>query len=372
MNGTLRLCLSGGQRVVRARPASPKSSCQAEPDERATLGRRQRGIHQLKQAILAEAQVVVERLTEVADHHVSAMNRRELLKLAAGAGATGVFGRRLFQTVEASNAYSGVVLAKGPAGYWRLGEPAGPAAADISGNGYDGAYIGSPTFGQLGAINGDQDTAVVFNGPGSMDYVEIPDPADASHAFSQPTSGTGITVEAWMRPDVLTFPGQTSDIHIHWLGKCVSGSGQCEWGLRFYSQDSPTRPNRISAYIWNPDGGEGAGAYFQDQLVAGTWIHIVAVYEPGDTNTQPPAGVHIYKNGVHRLGPPSPGTLYRTYGIVPVAGTLPLRLGTRDAASSGSASVSYLTGGLDEIAIYPRVLRPDEILENYTTAVSPA
>src|SRR5215831_14643572 len=117
---------------------------------------------------------------------------------------------------------------------------------------------------------------------------------------------------------------------------------------------------------------EGAGAYFQDQLVAGTWIHIVAVYEPGDTNTQPPAGVHIYKNGVHRLGPPSPGTLYRTYGIVPVAGTLPLRLGTRDAASSGSASVSYLTGGLDEIAIYPRVLRPDEILENYTTAVSPA
>jgi hypothetical protein len=44
-----------------------------------------------------------------------------------------------------------------------------------------------------------------------------------------------------------------------------------------------------------------------------------------------------------------------------------VRLGTRDAATSGSAAVSYLTGGLDEVAIYPRVLTGDEILENYCT-----
>jgi hypothetical protein len=29
--------------------------------------------------------------------------------------------------------------------------------------------------------------------------------------------------------------------------------------------------------------------------------------------------------------------------------------------------VSYLTGGLDEVAIYPRVLTDDEIRENYCT-----
>jgi hypothetical protein len=56
-----------GQRIAGARPASSECRCQTEPDQRAALGCRQRGIHQLEQAILAEAQVVVERLTEVAE-----------------------------------------------------------------------------------------------------------------------------------------------------------------------------------------------------------------------------------------------------------------------------------------------------------------
>jgi len=295
------------------------------------------------------------------------MSGRAVLKAATAATCwiAGVFRRPLVTTVKASDQYSSVVLAKGPVGYWRLGEATGPTAVDASGNSYDGTYLGNPTLGDPGAIASDPDTAVSFNGFASRDYIEIADPL--SEVFSQPTSGLGLTVEVWMRPDVLVFPGQTNDIYIHWLGKCVSGSGQCEWGFRFYSLDSPSRPNRISAYIWNPEGGEGAGAYFQDTLAAGEWMHIVAVYEPGDKDTDPPAGVHIYRNGVHRQGPPLSGTLYRTYNIVPVHGALSVRLGTRDAAVSGSAGVSYLTGGLDEVAIYPRVLTADEILENYRT-----
>lgn len=303
-------------------------------------------------------------------NNVIPMTRRRVLKLA-GIGTAGLLtDRQLFKTAQAADAYASGVLAKGPVGYWRLGESDGPTAVDFSGSAHDGAYFGNPTFGQPGAITGVLDTAVGFNGPSSRDYVEIAEPADGSQAFSQPTSGMGLTVEVWMRPDVVTFAGETSEVYIHWLGKCASGSAQCEWGFRFYSQDSPTRPNRISAYIWNPAGGEGAGAYFQDQLSVGAWIHVVAVYEAGDMSTDPPAGVHIYKNGVHRLGPPSPGTLYRTYGIVPANGSQPLRLGTRDAASSGRAASSYLAGGLDEVAIYPRALSADEILENYMIATS--
>ena len=296
---------------------------------------------------------------------MSRISRRTALKAGAMTvvGLSGALRRPLTRTLVASDQYSGVVLAKRPVGYWRLGEAQGPIASDASGNGYDASYFGSPTFGQPGAINGDPDTAVGMNGPASADYVEIANPD--SQAFSQPTSGMGLTVEAWMRPDVLTFAGQTSDIYIHWLGKCVSGSGQCEWGFRFYSQDSPTRPNRISAYIWSPDGALGAGAYFQETLTPGQWIHVVAVYEPGDKDTVPPAGVHIYMNGVHKQGPPSSGTLYSSFGIVPAPGALPVRLGTRDAAVSGAAVVSYFTGGLDEVAIYPRVLTAGEILENY-------
>lgn len=293
------------------------------------------------------------------------MSRRTALKASVitAVGFAGALRRPLTRTLVASDQYSSVVLAKGPVGYWRLGETVGPVASDASGNGYDGTYLGNPTLGQPGAIDADSDTAVGLNGPASADYVEIADPD--SQAFSQPTSGQGLTVEAWMRPDVLTFAGQTSDIYIHWLGKCVSGSGQCEWGFRFYSLDSPTRPNRISAYIWNPDGALGAGAYFQDTLTPGQWIHVVAVFEPGDKDTIPPAGVHIYRDGVHRQGPPSSGTLYSSFDIVPAHGTLPVRLGTRDAAVSGAAAQSYLTGGLDEVAIYPRALTAGEIFENY-------
>jgi hypothetical protein len=257
----------------------------------------------------------------------------------------------------AADPYSTVVLAKGPVGYWRLGESGGPTAADTSGNAIEGTYHGNPAFGEPGAIAGSADTAIGLNGFSSRDYVEIPDPDSA--LFSQPTSGAGLTVEVWMRPDALTFPGQTDQPYVHWLGK--GERSQYEWGLRFYSQDATQRPNRISAYIWNPSGGEGAGAYFEDpNLEPGAWIHIVATYDPGDWTTDPPAGVSIYRNGVRQLGPPSSGTLYGTFNISPEHGSAPIRLGARDDLTF------TLAGGLDEVAIYPRVLTAQDILENYT------
>jgi hypothetical protein len=104
---------------------------------------------------------------------------------------------------EMSLAYRAAVMAKNPIAYWRLGESSGPNAVDETQNGHDGIYIGNPAFGQPGAIHGDSNTAVQFNG---SNYVEIPDSVD----FSQPTSTFGLTVEAWMRPDTLSFPGETS------------------------------------------------------------------------------------------------------------------------------------------------------------------
>src|SRR5205085_11295716 len=121
------------------------------------------------------------------------------------------------------------------------------------------------------------DRAIRLDG---QSYVEIP----AAKASS--VGATRMTVELWMRPHALDFPGQTgsgADPYIHWLGK--GETNQFEWGFRFYSRKRPDgttsgRPNRISAYIWNASGGEGAGAYFEEHLTTGKWIHIVAVYEP--------------------------------------------------------------------------------------------
>ncbi len=264
-----------------------------------------------------------------------------------------------------SSAYSGAVLEKNPVAYWRLGETAGQTAADETGNGHDGTYFGNPTLGQPGAVLGDSNTAVQFTG---SNYVEIPDSVN----FSQPTSTVGLTVEAWMRPDAPCFPGQSSpdsiqNPYVHWLGK--GERQQVEWAFRFYSFDPSqalkARPNRISGYIWSPPGSEGAGAYVQEVVAVGVWMHVVACYEPGDKDTLPPAGVQIYLNGVLKDGPPNSGTLYGNplFAVQPAHGTAPLRLGTRDL-------VSFFIGALDEVAIYPRVLSSDEILSNYNLGVS--
>ncbi len=164
-----------------------------------------------------------------------------------------------------------------------------------------------------------------------------------------------------MRPDALEFDGETDDPHVHWLGK--GEPGRHEWALRFYSRASKDRPNRISAYIFNPQGGLGAGAYFQDKLKVGEWIHVVACFDPGSADSKGQPGVTIYKNGGRRLGPPSAGVLYKNakWQIKPAHGTAPLRLGTRDLKS-------FLTGALDEVAIYPRVLTAKEVAENYQAA----
>ena len=257
------------------------------------------------------------------------------------------------RTARAGDSYSESVLAKHPVAYWRLGERQGPEAADTSGHDHQGTYHGEVSFGQRGAIRGDPNTAIAVTPPGM--YVEIPDSAE----FSQPTSGRGLSVEVWMRPDLLTFPGESNDPYVMWLGK--GEKEEMEWGFRFYSQNS-TRPNRISAYIWNADGGLGSGAYFQDELKEHEWLHVVGVFDPGSADNAG-AGVSIYKNGQLRGSPAtSKGALYGTYDIRPRKGTAPVRLGTRDLRS-------FLTGGLDEVAIYPLKLTAVEVQENYRRAM---
>lgn len=263
--------------------------------------------------------------------------------------------------LSSNSRYEQVVLKKKPSAYWRLGESQ-PPLKDRTANTFDGQCVGAPTLEELGALTGDPDFGVKLAG---QSYVEIP-----SHKyFSQPTSTRGLTVEAWVRFDAFEFSSESkSDNYLHWMGKGNRGDPrECEWALRFYGTRSPDRPKRVSAYIFNPEGGLGAGAYFQDsELKLGEWIHVVACFDPGDA-TNPHAGVCIYKNGVFRQGPREPGTLYRNprWQIMPRAGNAPLRLGAFDRANE-------FNGALDEVAVYPRVLTAAEIRENYSVGEYPS
>jgi hypothetical protein len=60
-----------------------------------------------------------------------------------------------------------------------------------------------------------------------------------------------------------------------------------------YNESSP-RPNRISFYVFNPQGGKGVGSYFQEPVQAGEWIHVTGI---ADGQKQEAS---IYKNGVFK------------------------------------------------------------------------
>ena len=81
------------------------------------------------------------------------------------------------------------MLADHPISYWRLDETSGTTATDFQ-HANTGAYVGSPTLGQPGALSGDPDTAVAFNG--TSQYVSVP--------YSASLNPATFSVEVWAKP----------------------------------------------------------------------------------------------------------------------------------------------------------------------------
>src|SRR5437016_4983342 len=119
--------------------------------------------------------------------------------------------------------------------------------------------------------DGSPRTYLMFDGIDN--YVEV----DSSPLFSVATTGT-LTVSVWMMPEVLTFINSVRG-YVHWLGKGTGfgNSGQQEWTFRMYNfANDANRPNRISFYVFNPEGRLGVGSYYEDRnepVVAGQWMH---------------------------------------------------------------------------------------------------
>jgi Concanavalin A-like lectin/glucanases superfamily len=117
---------------------------------------------------------------------------------------------------------------------------------------------------------------------GIKDYVEIADDAGLSVA----TTGS-LTVAAWIRPDVLTFPNSESTGYVHWMGK--GDIGEQEWTFRMYNETTTDVPPPPSFYVFNPQPGKGVGSYFQEPIQPGEWIHVAGI-----TDGQ---NISMYKNG---------------------------------------------------------------------------
>lgn len=191
---------------------------------------------------------------------------------------------------------------------------------------------------------GNENSCVAFDGNGA--YLEIPD----NDVFSISTTGA-LTVSVWVSPEVLNFQNAEAGGYVHWMGK--GEPHQHEWVFRMYNRDlaqgQENRPNRMSAYAFNLEGGLGSGSYVQEEIQEKEWIHFVARYDI-ETNK-----ITLFKNGVQK----DQDDLYdKTYGVQVQNGTAPLRLGTR-------SKWSYFQGCIDDLRIYSRALSESEILALY-------
>lgn len=260
-------------------------------------------------------------------------------------------------TPSPSTGYDSVVLGDGPVMYLALSN-AGGTETDKTGNGHNGTYKGgTPSIASM--PNGDK--ATVFNG--SSNYVSVPSHA----ALSIPTTKK-LTWEGWIRPDTLNFANASGDEYVDWMGKCEDYSPTCEWEARIYSQNTPERrPNRFSAYAFNPGAGLGSGADWQPssgQIAAGQWYHVVAQYDltttPSVCSSSRPGMITIWVNGVKwSMADHMDTGCMSQYDVTPKAGSSPLNIGTM-------AMDTWFKGAIGKVAVYNRLLTQAEITEHYT------
>lgn len=230
--------------------------------------------------------------------------------------------------------------------------------SDLSGHNNAGAYKGG-TPAAAALPNGD--AAASFNG--SSQYVTVP----SSASLSIPTTGK-LTWEAWIRPDTFQFPHASGDGYIDWMGKCANYSPTCEWEARLYGASTPQgRPNRLSAYAFNPSAGLGSAADWQPQaglLKAGQWLHVVAEYDlsttPSGCSSAYPGSINIWVNGIKQnFAAHAPTGCMSQYKISPKAGSSPLTIGTM-------ALDTWFKGAVGKVAVYDRLLTQAEINAHFT------
>jgi len=218
--------------------------------------------------------------------------------------------------------YPSAVKADGPASYWRLGETGGTTAADSQGSN-SGTYLNGVTQGAASLLPTDtSNAATAFDG--INDVVAVPSSASLS-----PT--TNVSVEAWVRPNALPAAGSFASLATKAEAYALQFNGP---RLEFTTMINGARRRTQAA----------AGA-----IVAGQSYHVVGTYD-GTTQRLYVNGVQIAQSGY--------------------TGSLPVN-NNRLLIGSWDASSEFLSGTLDDVAVYAKTLTPAQIANHYNKARTP-
>jgi len=197
-----------------------------------------------------------------------------------------------------------------------------------------------------GGLAGSRDGAAYFNGSRTI----IP-----HQAALNPAGNKDFTIEAWIQPtvEVTDSPGPSP------LMNRYSYSGVNRQGWVFF-QRSPATGWNFRTYIGS---GSSTGINITGQAsgagagTAGTWNHVVVVYEGATTTAT------MYVNG-EQVAQGTGGYAANTddHGAEAVRGAAGLSIGSYNNTEPGS---NPFTGAVDEVALYTTQLTAAQVLSHY-------
>ena len=214
--------------------------------------------------------------------------------------------------------YRDTVLADGASAYWRLGELHGTTAADEKGA-YNGRYMNGPTLGQVGALSGDPNPAVTFDGVN--DYVRVP--------YNAALNASVLSVETWV------FPTGRAGAY-----RTIVASRNWPKGWVLYAADNNTWEFWLNS-------GAGMVVLSGPAVALNAWTHLVGTFD-GTT-------ARFYVNGaLVRSGTPTSYTPNSSQT---------LNIGRGE-------STGYFPGRIDEVSVYSRALSASQVQAHYNVGIN--
>jgi hypothetical protein len=219
--------------------------------------------------------------------------------------------------------YRNAILADNPIGYWRLGEASGATALDQQGS-YPGTYENGVTRSQPGALVGDADKSVAFNG--TTQYMDVP--------YAPALNPLTFSVEGW----VYTTGG--------------AGAYRGIMASRYYPQGWSLYAGASNDFEFWLNSGSSVVQLAGGTATLNTWAYVAATFN-GTTAT-------LYINGVQVASAPVPAGSYTPQSV------LPLNIGQGETGTN-----LYFPGRVDEAAIYNGALSGAQVLNHYHAALGP-
>jgi chitodextrinase len=237
------------------------------------------------------------------------------------------------RSVATVGAYQSAVAADAPTFFWRLGEPAGPLAADSSAGAQGGQYWRPFTYGAAGPIAGEA-TAVTTNGVDSV---------VSSNKFPSPST---FSAEAWFRTTTTS-------------GGKIIGFGNRQNGYDF--SGNPAVSNNYDKHVYMTNDGRVVFGVYNGStdtvtsptaLNDGQWHHVVA--------TQGPKGMALYVDGA-AVGKNGVTTNQAYDGYWRVGGD-------NIGGWPNQPASSFFAGTIANVAVYPSALPLSSVRAHYAAS----